>query len=179
MTGLKQIRLCGFGGQGVILAGVILGHAAIRDGRWVAGSSSYGAQARGGYARSDVVISDEPIVFPHVIRADILIALSQQAYDRYIKEIAPHAMVLFEEQMVAIKALKGVRQVGIPATLRAIEEIEQKQVANIVMLGAAVALTKAVSKEALLSGVRENVDDRFLASNLKSVEVGFSLGEER
>ncbi|RLB31131.1 MAG: 2-oxoacid:ferredoxin oxidoreductase subunit gamma [Deltaproteobacteria bacterium] len=179
MTGLKQIRLCGFGGQGIILAGVILGHAAIRDGRWVAGSSSYGAQARGGYARSDVVISDEPITFPHVIRADILIALSQQAYDRYIEEIATHAMVIFEQQMVAVKALEGVRQVGIPATLQAIEEIEQKQVANIVMLGAAVALTKAVSKEALLSGLRENVDERFLGSNLKSVEVGFSLGEGR
>lgn len=179
MTGLKQIRLCGFGGQGIILAGVILGHAAIRDGRWVAGSSSYGAQARGGYARSDVVISDEPITFPHVIRADILIALSQQAYDRYIEEIATHAMVIFEQQMVAVKALEGVRQVGIPATLQAIEEIEQKQVANIVMLGAAVALTKAVSKEALLSGLRENVDKRFLGSNLKSVEVGFSLGEGR
>jgi 2-oxoglutarate ferredoxin oxidoreductase subunit gamma len=179
MMGLKQIRLCGFGGQGIILAGVILGHAAIRDGRWVAGSSSYGAQARGGYARSDVVISDEPIVFPHVINADILIALSQQAYDRYIEEIAPHATVLFEEQMVTIKELDGVKQIGIPATFRAIEEIEQKQVANIVMLGATVALTKAVSKEALLLGVRENVDERFLASNLKSVEVGFSIGAER
>lgn len=178
MTGLKQIRLCGFGGQGIILAGVIVGHAAIRDGRWVAGSSSYGAQARGGYARSDVVISDEPIVFPHVIKADILIAMSQQAYDRYIEEIAPDAVVLFEEQMVAIKALEGVKQIGIPATLRAIEEIEQKQVANIVMVGATVALTKAVSKEALLLGVRENVDERFLTSNLKSVELGFSMGEE-
>ena len=179
MTGLKQIRLCGFGGQGIILAGVILGHAAIRDGRWVAGSSYYGAQARGGYARSDVVMSDEPIVFPHVIKADILIALSQQAYDRYIEEIAPNAVVFFEEQMVTIKALEGVKQIGIPATLRAMEEIKQKQVANIVMLGATVALTKAVSQEALLLGVRENVDDRFLASNLKSVELGVSIGEER
>ena len=176
---LKGIRLCGFGGQGIILAGVILGHAAILDGRWVAGSSSYGAQARGGYARSDVVIADEPIVFPHVIRADILIALSQQAYDRYIEEIAPYAMVLFEQQMVAVKALEGVRQVGIPATLRAIEETDEKQAANMVMLGAAVALTKAVSKEALLLGVRESVDERFFASNLKSVKVGFSIGEKR
>jgi 2-oxoglutarate ferredoxin oxidoreductase subunit gamma len=158
---------------------VIVGHAAICDGRWVAGSSSYGAQARGGYARSDVVISDEPIIFPHVLKADILIAMSQQAYDRYIGDIAPHAVVLFEEQEVTIKALEGVTQIGIPATLRAIEEIGQKQVANIVMVGATVALTKAVSKEALRLGVRENVDERFLASNLESVELGFSMGEER
>lgn len=179
MGSLKQIRLCGFGGQGIILAGVILGHAAIRDGRWVAGSSSYGAQARGGYARSDVVISEEPIVFPHVIKADILITLSQQAYDRYSVDITPKAIVLFEEQMVTTKALKGVTQIGIPATFRAIQEIDQKQAANMVMLGATVALTEVVSKEALLVAVRESVDERFVTFNLKSVELGFSIGKER
>ena len=84
MTSAKQVRLSGFGGQGVVLAGTILGHAAIRDGKWVAGSSSYGAQARGGSARSDVVIADGPVVYPHVIEADILIALSQTAYDKYV-----------------------------------------------------------------------------------------------
>lgn len=178
MMGLKQIRLCGFGGQGIILAGVILGHAAIRDGRWVAGSSSYGAQARGGYARSDVVISDEPIVFPHVLKADILIAMSQQAYDRYIEEIAPHAVVLFEEQMVTLRTLHGITQIGIPATLRAIEKLDQKQVANIVMLGAAVTSTGIVSREALLSAIKSTVSEKFLEVNIESAKLGFSMGEE-
>jgi 2-oxoglutarate ferredoxin oxidoreductase subunit gamma len=71
---LKQIRLCGYGGQGVVLAGTILGHAAINDDKWVSGSNSYGAQARGGSARSEVVISKKPIMFPHVIQSDILFA---------------------------------------------------------------------------------------------------------
>jgi 2-oxoglutarate ferredoxin oxidoreductase subunit gamma len=178
MNRLKQVRLCGFGGQGIILAGVILGHAGIRDGRWVAGSSSYGAQARGGYARSDVVISDEPIAFPHVLTADILIALSQEAYDRYIQDIASHAMILFEEPMVSPRTLRGVTQKGIPATMRAIEELNQKQVATIVMLGAAVTATGIVSRQSMLSAIQGAVSGKFLEVNIKSAELGFSLGEE-
>jgi 2-oxoglutarate ferredoxin oxidoreductase subunit gamma len=178
MSSLKQVRLCGFGGQGIILAGVILGHAGICDGRWVAGSSSYGAQARGGYARSDVVISDEPIAFPHVLKADILIAMSQDAYGRYIEDIASHAMILFEEPMVSPRTLRGVTQKGIPATLRAIEELDQKQAANIVMLGAAVTATKIVSRQSVLSALQSTVNEKFLEVNIKSVELGFSLGEE-
>ena len=177
MTTLKQVRLCGFGGQGIILAGVILGHAAIRDGRWVAGSSSYGAQARGGYARSDVVISDEPITFPHVLKADILIAMSQQAYDRYIEEIASLAVILFEQQLVTTRMLSGITQIGIPATLRAIEELDQKQAANMVMLGAAVRATGIVTREALLSAIKSEVSEKFLEPNIESAKVGFSLGE--
>jgi 2-oxoglutarate ferredoxin oxidoreductase subunit gamma len=177
MAELTQVRLCGFGGQGIILAGVILGHAAIRDGRWVAGSSSYGAQARGGYARSDVVISDEPITFPHVIKADILIAMSQQAYDRYIEDIAHCAAILFEQQVVTPRRLHGITQRGIPATMRAIEELNQKQVANIVMLGAAVRATGIVSGKALLSAIESTVDEKFRAVNIKSAKIGFSLGE--
>ncbi|MBW2038085.1 MAG: 2-oxoacid:acceptor oxidoreductase family protein [Deltaproteobacteria bacterium] len=179
MVELKQVRLCGFGGQGIILAGVILGYAAISDGKWVAGSSSYGAQARGGYARSDVVISEEPIVFPHVIEADILIAMAQTAYERYIEDSTTDAVVLFDEGMVSPRTLDGVKQVGISATSCAIEELDQKQVANIVILGAAVAITGVVSKEALVSAIKENVDERFRDLNLKTVEAGFALGGER
>jgi 2-oxoglutarate ferredoxin oxidoreductase subunit gamma len=178
MSSLKQVRVCGFGGQGIVLAGVIVGQAGINDGRWVAGSSSYGAQARGGYARSDVVISDEPIVFPHVLTADILIAMSQQAYEQYIEDIAPQAVILFEQQLVTPRTLQGITQTGIPATLRAIEVMGQKQVANIVMLGAAVTATGIVSRESMLSAIRSTVGGRFLGVNIKSVELGFSLGGE-
>jgi 2-oxoglutarate ferredoxin oxidoreductase subunit gamma len=178
MSSLKQVRLCGFGGQGIVLAGVIVGQAGISDGRWVAGSSSYGAQARGGYARSDVVISDEPIVFPHVLTADILIAMSQQAYDQYIGDIALHAVVLFEQQLVTPRTLQGITQRGIPATMRAIEELNQKQVATIVMLGAAVTATGIVSRQSMLSAVQSTVSGKFLEVNIKSVDLGFSLGEE-
>jgi 2-oxoglutarate ferredoxin oxidoreductase subunit gamma len=178
MGDLKQIRLCGFGGQGVILAGTILGYAAISDGKWVSGSSSYGAQARGGYARSDVVISAETIVFPHVIKADILITLAQIAYERYIKDIAVDAVVLFDEQMVSPRLFNGVKQVGIPVTRSAIKELDQKQAANIVMLGALVAITGVVSKQALVSSITKNVEERFKELNLKAIELGYKLGED-
>ncbi len=179
MAGIRQVRLCGFGGQGIILAGVILGHAAIKDGKWVAGSSSYGAQARGGYARSDLVIAGEPIVFPHVIKADILIAMSQAAYEQYRGDVAVDAMVFFDEQLVSPQPMNGVTQVAIPATSCATKELGQKQAANMVMLGAAVAATGVVSKRALFAAIREHVDKRFQDLNLRAVEAGMAVGKGR
>ena len=179
MKTLKQVRISGFGGQGIILAGVILGHAASRAGKHVAGSSSYGAQARGGYARSDILISVQPIVFPHVMKSDILIAMSQAAYDKYMEDAAPDSIIFFEEQQVLQKGLDGVRQVGIPATSCAIGLTGGKQVANMVMLGAAVSVTDIVSKEILLQAMDDNVDKRYVDMNKKSMETGFVLGEER
>lgn len=179
MGNLKQIRLCGFGGQGVILAGTILGHAAISDGKWVSGSNSYGAQARGGAARSEVVVSQDPIKFPHVIQSDILIALSQNAYDTYSKDVREHrAMVIYDDLMVKPHTIKGAQQIGVAATSTALRELNSKQVANIVILGASVAITGVVSKEALITSLGENVEERFRELNLKALEVGYKLGED-
>ena len=179
MGELKQIRICGFGGQGVILAGTILGYAAINDGKWVSGSNSYGAQARGGSARSEVVISKEPIKFPHVIESDILIALSQSAYDQYIRNVSgKDSLVVYDDQMVELKDTKGAKQIAIPATKIAIHELNRKQVANIIILGASVAITGIVSKQALVSSITENVEERFRELNLKALEIGYNLGEE-
>jgi 2-oxoglutarate ferredoxin oxidoreductase subunit gamma len=179
MRSVKQVRLSGFGGQGVVLAGTILGHAAIKDGKWVAGSSSYGAQARGGYARSDVVIGDSPVVFPHVIEADILIALSQTAYDKYVNDLARDAMVIFDEQLVSPKPLEGIRQIGIPSTSAALKELNQKQAANIVILGALASVTRIVSKEGLIASISDNVSSRFRDLNIKALELGYRFGKEK
>jgi 2-oxoglutarate ferredoxin oxidoreductase subunit gamma len=179
MGGLKQIRFCGFGGQGVVLAGTILGYAAIKDGKWVSGSNSYGAQARGGSARSEVVISDDPIKFPHVIESDILVALSQSAYDVYIKNIAEKdALVIYDDLTINPTHLRGVQQIAVPATNTAIHELKSKQVANMVMLGASVAITRIVNRQALISSVIENVAERFRDVNVKALEVGYNLGED-
>ena len=179
MGKLKQIRFCGFGGQGVVLAGTILGYAAIKDGKWVSGSNSYGAQARGGSARSEVVISDDPIKFPHVIESDILVALSQSAYDVYIKNMAEKdALVIYDDLMIKPAHLRGVQQIGVPATNVAIYELESKQVANMVMLGASVAITRIVNRQALISCIIENVAERFRDINVKALEVGYNLGKD-
>jgi len=174
-----QVRLCGFGGQGVILAGTILGYAGINDGKWVASSSSYGTAARGGSCRSDVIISDKPIGFPHVIRADILVAMSQKAYDVYIKDIKPEGgIVIYDEQTVSTKEISGLKRVAVSATDTAIRELDSKQVANIVILAAAVGITKMVSRNALISAIKGNIPERFKDLNLKAVELGFKLGNE-
>jgi 2-oxoglutarate ferredoxin oxidoreductase subunit gamma len=177
MGDLRQVRISGFGGQGVVLAGTILGHAAIKDGKWVAGSSSYGAQARGGSARSDLVISDGPIVFPHVIQADILLTMAQTAYDKYWEDLAHESWVIYDDELVSPRPLGRAMQVGVRATSSAVKELKQRQSANIVILAASAAITGIVSKEALIGSIVENVSGRFRELNLKALELGYRLGE--
>ncbi len=177
MAEIKQIRVCGFGGQGIILAGTVLGHAGINDGKWVVGSSSYGAVARGGPSRADVILSDKPIIFPYLIEADILIALSQEAYDNYIEDVKRDSIVIYDEQLVSPRDIR-LKQIGIPATNVAIEELN-KQVANIIILGATVEMTKITTNDALIAAIEETVERRFKDSNLKAVDTGFKLGRMR
>jgi len=177
---LTQIRIGGFGGQGVVLAGTLLGHAAVRDGLWVSGSNAYGAQARGGAARSEVVISNHPITFPHVLRADILAVLSQSAYDVFSQNLAEQgAVVLHDASLVAPRALDGVRNIPVPATETAVSELGNPQVCNIVLLGATIALTGVVTAGALEQAVREQVDPRFLDLNLRALERGLTILEKK
>ncbi|MCL0059567.1 2-oxoacid:acceptor oxidoreductase family protein [Dehalococcoidia bacterium] len=177
MGEIKQIRLCGLGGQGIVLGGTILGYAGINDGKWVAGSSSYGAEARGSACRSEVIISDEPIIFPHVTRPDILIAMSQEAYDKYIKDMGRDGeTVIYDEQMVCTKEISGLRQLGFPAGSVATKELENKLVANMVILGIVAEVTRIVSRNALLSAIEKNVPERFRALNLRAAELGLALG---
>jgi 2-oxoglutarate ferredoxin oxidoreductase subunit gamma len=177
MGEIKQIRLCGFGGQGIVLGGTILGHAGINDGKWVAGSSSYGSEARGSACRAEVIISDEPIIFPHVIKPDILIAMSQEAYDRYIKDMGQDGeTVIYDELMVCIKEMSGLRQLGFPASSVATKELGNDLVANMVILGIVAEVTRIVSQNALLSAIEKNVPQRFKALNLRAAETGFKLG---
>ncbi len=177
MTETKQIRLSGFGGQGVVLAGVLLGEAGVMDGKSVSGSNSYGAQARGSGCKAEVVFADGPIDFPHVITADILIAMSQGAYDMYAGEVrAPSGVILYDLGPVKIREDLKVKQIGIPATDHAVKELNNKQVANIVLLGALVQTTKIVSREAMEKAIRTHVGERFRSLNLRALQAGIDLG---
>ncbi len=177
MSPIEQIRIGGFGGQGVVLAGTVLGHAAVLDGKWAAGSNSYGAQARGGAARAEVVISSEPIVFPHVMEADLLVALSQEAYDTFISGVRGEGgRVLYDESTVEPREVKGLKQRGVPATMTALHDLGVKEVANMVILAASVGLTNLVSRESLQDALKEWVGDRFRDVNMKALEAGLRLG---
>jgi len=177
MGQIKQALLCGYGGQGIVLAGTILGKAAFNDGKWVSGTNSFGAAARGGACRAEVVISDQPITYPYVIEADILIAMYQTAYDKYIGQVKREAgLVIYDDGFVSPKETTGLKYIPIPATSTAIEELHSEIVANIIILSAMVEITGLVARDALKSAVAETVHQRLRELDLKAVDIGFKLG---
>jgi len=173
----RQVMLCGFAGQGIVLAGTILGHAAFKDEKWVSGTNSYGAAARGGACRAEVVISDRPVSFPHVIETDVLVAMHQTAFNKCIGKVKRRgAVVIYDQRFVSPKEIENLKYVSVPATRAAIKEFNNGMVANVIMLSAAVEITKVVSKDALKSAVGENFRERLRELNLKALEIGFKLG---
>ena len=176
MPPIRQVILCGSGGQGIVLAGTILGQAAFNDGKWVSSTDSYGAAARGGACRAEVVISERPITFPYVVAADTLIAMYRTAYDRYVGRVKPgEGVVIYDERFVP-EEMKGLKYVGIPATRTAIEELNNGMAANVVILSAAVEMTEVVSKKQLESAIKEVIPERLRELNLKAMNIGFRLG---
>ena len=177
MREMQQIRLSGFGGQGVVLAGMLLGEAGVMDGMVVAGSNSYGAQARGSGCQSEIVLSESPIDFPHLTTADILIAMSQGAYHLYYQDVKePSGLILYDQGQVIPKEGLNVRQIGIPAAQSALKKLKNKQVANIVFLGALIEITKIVSPGAMRKAIGAHVSERFKDLNLKALQLGLTLG---
>jgi 2-oxoglutarate ferredoxin oxidoreductase subunit gamma len=177
MAEMVQIRFCGFGGQGIVLMGHVLGEAAVSDGYWAAGSNSYGAQARGSACRSELVLSREPADFPHVLEADLLVAMSQEAYERFLPDLKPDGRVLYDDPQVKPAGSCAQEHVPVPATRIAVEDLGNGQVANMVMLAAAVSLSGIVSRKALQRAVENSVAPRFKDINQKALEMGFSVGE--
>jgi len=173
----REIRICGFGGQGIILAGTILGHAAVLDAKWVAESASYGSAARGGNCKTDLVISEESAIYPYVTTADILIAMSQKAYDIYIKDVKEDGLVIYDNGIVKPDQKSTLKHIIVPATELAMKELGNRQVANIVMLGAVVEITGIISKDSVIAAIKGNVAERFLDINCKAVDVGLKLGQ--
>jgi len=174
-----EVIIGGFGGQGSMLAGAVLGRAAVYDGKKVVQTRSYGAEARGGAARSEIVISDEQIDYPLVIKADALIAMSQQAFDRYISRVKENGMVIIDEDLVKPDPAlcKGFKLVKIPATRMASQELKRPIVANMIMVGALIALTGIVTEDSLIKSIRENVGKENEKINVEALKMGRELAE--
>jgi len=178
MKQIKQVMLCGYGGQGIVLAGTILGTAAFNDGKWVSSTNSYGSAARGGACRAEVVISDQSISFPHVMEADILVAMYQTAYNKYIGHVKRRGgVIIYDNGFVTPEEVVGLKYVPIPATRTAIEQLNQGLVANIIILSAVVAVTGLVTREALITAVTGTISEKLIELNLKAVDIGFQLGK--
>jgi 2-oxoglutarate ferredoxin oxidoreductase subunit gamma len=176
---LKEIRIAGFGGQGVILSAHILGRAAaLHEGGYATMTQSYGPEARGGAASAALIVSDEPIAYPYLTRPDVLIVMSQEAYTRFAPEVKDGGVVLVEQDLVRLDGRAAHAQVySIPAT-RFAEELGKKMVLNVVMVGFLCAVTMAVSREAARKAVAESVPERFVDLNLAAFDRGYVYGEE-
>ncbi len=174
---MTQVRLSGFGGQGIILAGLLLGQAGVIEGKYVSGSGSYGAQARGSGCKSEIVFSNVLIDFPHLITADVLVAMSQGAYDINRKDVKEQGLIFYDEGHVNPEEGLSVKQRGVAATEISIKKLKNKQVANIVLLGAVVEVTKIVSPKAIQKAILFHIGERFRALNLKALRTGMELGK--
>lgn len=174
---LTEIRIAGFGGQGVILATHILGRAAaVHENRYATMTQSYGPEARGGAASAALIVSDEPVLFPYVAHPDILVVMSQEAYTRFTPAVKEGGYLLVEEDLVRLdRTAQGLKIYGIPAT-RFAEELGKKMVLNVIMTGFLCAITGAVSAEAARKSVEESVPARFRELNLQAFDKGFEHG---
>jgi 2-oxoglutarate ferredoxin oxidoreductase subunit gamma len=174
-----QVLLSGFGGQGIVLAGHLLGQAGAADGKRVAVASSYGAQARGSDCASEIILSSEPIDFPHLTVADILMAMSQRGYDQSQAEVKLESgIILYDQDQVKPNESLGLRQIGIPATEYAVKRLKNGQVANIILTASLVEITKLVSLKSFRQAIRAHVSPRFQDLNLKAMQVGINLGRK-
>ena len=147
-----EIRLAGEGGQGMILAGIILAEAAaIHDGMYVVQTQSYGPEARGGASKAEVVISKEEIDFPEVISADVLVALSQEACDKYASNLKKGGLLIVDADRVG--RIPVTSAIKLPITRLAVEATSKSITANVVVLGVLVGLTGVVSPQAIEKAV--------------------------
>jgi 2-oxoglutarate ferredoxin oxidoreductase subunit gamma len=174
-----EIRLSGFGGQGIITAGYILGKAAaLFDQRHVTLIKSYGPESRGGASSAQLIISDQEIDYPRLTAPELLVAMSQEAYTKYIGELKSEGLLLIDEDLVELDCPRDDIQVrAIPATRIAESELGRKIVANIVMLGFVAASTGAVSSEAMREAVRTSVPKGTEELNSRAFENGYEYGE--
>jgi 2-oxoglutarate ferredoxin oxidoreductase subunit gamma len=172
-----EIRIAGFGGQGVGLAGYILGKAgAIFDGREVVMTQSYGPEARGGASSASVVISDQEIAYPFVQQPDILVALSQEAYRKFSKTAGPLTFILTDSDLV--ESIKDSRHHDIPAT-RMAEGLGRRIVANMVMLGFLIGVTDILNRKAVEEAIKSTVKPKTVELNLRAFVSGIEYKSEK
>lgn len=171
-----EILIGGVGGQGVILAGIILGVAAtLFDGKKAVQTQAYSSEQRGGMARAEVIISSSPITDPQVRRPDILIALAQDAINRHIKKVKPSGLVIYDADLVKEIPQDNWELLGVPATSLADQEMGSIIVANLILLGQLIKKTGILSAEAVEKAIAANVPAKAKELNLKAFRRGLEI----
>jgi 2-oxoglutarate ferredoxin oxidoreductase subunit gamma len=171
----KEVIITGFGGQGIVLAGSILGKAAaLGDHLESTLVQSYGPESRGGACSAQVVISNLPIHYPYIRTPDILVCMSQSAYEKYADQLKPDTLLLIDQDLV--RPMPGCGDYyAIPAT-RIAEELGRKMMANIIMIGFVTSISKIVSEEAARNSIRDSVPKGTEEANIKAFRKGFEYG---
>ncbi|HSW56767.1 MAG TPA: 2-oxoacid:acceptor oxidoreductase family protein [Dehalococcoidales bacterium] len=174
----RELRISGFGGQGVVLAGQILGQAvAVYDKQYATFSQSYGPEARGGACSAIVVADEQPIGYPYLTNPDVVVALSQDAYNRYGRTMNPGVKLIVDADLVKIDANHKHTYLAVPAN-RLARELGRVVVSNIVLLGFFAAVTDFVSTDALRQSVLASVPKGTGELNLKAFETGYQYGKK-
>ncbi len=170
-----EIRICGLGGQGVVLAGQILGLAAVNDGKNAVQTQSYGAEARGSAAKSEVIISDGKIGYPMVRKCDILVTMSQSALDTHLEDLKENGILLVDEDMVKIVRETKATIFRFPITTSSENLLKSKIYANVIMLGILVRIGQIVSKEAMVKAIETVFKADNTKANLEAFRIGYDL----
>ncbi len=171
---MSEIRFAGYGGQGIIRSGIIVGKgASIFDNKYGTMNQSFGPEARGGACSSQVVLSDTKVLYPYVTVSDVLVAMSQEGYDVFEPELSEQGLLLIDEDLVKPKPVRGKIKTFIIPSTRLAEELGNRIFANVVMLGFFTAVTKLVSKEGMEKAVADSVPERFVKQNLRAFQKGF------
>jgi 2-oxoglutarate ferredoxin oxidoreductase subunit gamma len=174
---LTEIRIAGFGGQGVILSAIVLGKAAsIFQGAFATMTQNFGPEARGGACSAQLVLSDSPVLYPYVTRPDILVVMSQEAYVRFVPELKDGGILIVEQDLVRVSDSDKKFQVfSIPAT-RIAEVLGKRMVLNSVMVGFFTAVTRLLEPDAVRKAVADSVPASFQELNLKAFDKGLEYG---
>jgi 2-oxoglutarate ferredoxin oxidoreductase subunit gamma len=172
-----EIKVGGFGGQGVILSGYIIGRAAsIYDNKYATMIQAFGPEARGSACSAQIIVSSDPIDYPYIVSPSIMVVMSQEAYSRFSPELTKGGILITEEELVTPHNLrKDLRHFSIPAT-RIAEELGKRIVLNIVMMGFMTAVTNLLDPEAMRKAVTASVPKGTEELNLRAFEEGYKYG---
>lgn len=173
----SRLVFSGSGGQGVITAAIILAKAAaIFEGKNATQSQSYGAAARGGATRSDVLISDSEILFPKVVQPNILVSLTQESYAKFAPILRPGGLLLVDSRYVTPEKKVAAHHVALPMYDTVMEKIGKPIVFNICMLGTLIGLTKIVESDSIIKVLETTIPKDFMEMNKKALNLGFEMG---
>jgi len=169
-----EIIIGGRGGQGVVLAGQILGKAAAYEGKNVVQTQSYGAEARGSLVKSEVIISDSRIGFPAVRRCDVLVAMNQESLNKYLPLLRDDGTLIVDSSIEKVPDVKAKTYI-VPAIETARKAFKESLFANMVILGALTKITEVVSVESIERSIKESVPEKTLEANLYAFRKGLQL----